>query len=153
MIAIWLTGIIELTLSNALFENSFSISDLFFSKIESDKIEVIQSSYIINNELSNIAIERNEIDFAFPQPFKYEDFANILNIPTYPDASKSAELRIYSSDMNRVYSGTEKIIANQNIVIRWDGRDNNGGKLASGVYVFVTKANGKIKKGKFVIFN
>jgi flagellar hook assembly protein FlgD len=55
--------------------------------------------------------------------------------------------------MNLVYSGKSSIVTNDYITVKWDGRNNNGNKVASGVYVYVTKANGKIKKGKFVIFN
>jgi hypothetical protein len=143
---------IDLTLSNSDFEDAISVNDLFFTKIESERVDQIQSSYIINNELSGQPISRETISFSYPQPFYYVR-DDVLNIPTHPDPSNKADLNIYSSDMNLVYSGNETIIASQNIVVRWNGLDNNGNKLASGIYVYVTKADGKIKKGKIVILN
>ena len=143
---------VDFTISNDDFENAVSIGDLFYAKIESDGIEQIQGSYIVNNELSDQEFTREEISFAYPQPFNHGR-DGVLNIPTYPDPSNTADLNIYSSDMNLVYSGSERILTNQNIVVKWNGLDKKGNILASGVYVYVTKADGKIKKGKIVILN
>jgi hypothetical protein len=145
-------AIVEFTFGNNIFPKSNSINDFYYSSIEGDKTEFIQESYIINNLLSYQNINRGEIDFVFPQPFNFA-VDQWINIPTYPDLTNRADLNIYSSDMNLVYSGTEAIVTNDYITVKWDGRDNSGNKVASGVYVYVTKANGKIKKGKFVIFN
>ncbi len=142
---------VNFTFSNSIFENSEPINDSYFYKVETDRYDFIQSSYIINNELSDVVLVRSEIDFAYPQPFKYD--YGIMNIPCFPDPSARAELIIFSSDMNLVYSGSERINPNGNTVVEWSGLDNSGEKLGTGVYVFVTKANGKIKKGKFVILN
>ena len=143
---------VDFTISSSSFEDAVSISDLFYSKIETDGIEKIQDSYIVNNELSDQAISREEISFAYPQPFNYlRD--DVLNIPTFPDPSNRADLNVYSPDMNLVYSGNERILSSQNIIVKWNGLDKKGNKLASGVYVYVTKADGKIKKGKIVILN
>ena len=146
---------IDFTLSNSFLSDGILINDVYFYKLGSDKIEkinFIQSNYVINNELSDLVIQRNDIDFVYPQPFSYK-LANVLNLPTNPDPSGLAQLYIYSSGMDLVYSGKEQIITSGNTVVRWNGFHSNGKKLGSGVYVFVTKANGKIKKGKFVILN
>ncbi len=143
---------VQFSISNGPFEGAKSINDTYYSKLASGSIEFIQSSYIINNELSWNEIPRKEIDFAYPQPYSYET-NSVINIPTHPDLTETAELRIYSSDMNLVYSGNEKIFSNGNIVVKWNGFDDQGDQLASGIYVYVTRANGKIKKGKFVILN
>ena len=146
---------IDFTLSNSFLSDGILINDVYFYKLGSDKIEkinFIQSNYVINNELSDLVIQRNDIDFVYPQPFNYK-LANVLNLPTNPDPSGLAQLYIYSSGMDLVYSGKEQIITSGNTVVRWNGFHSNGKKLGSGVYVFVTKANGKIKKGKFVILN
>ncbi|MCB0751430.1 MAG: hypothetical protein KDC52_08155, partial [Ignavibacteriae bacterium] len=66
--------------------------------------------------------------------------------------TKNVELNIYTSDMNQVYSSFKNIVGDQNIV-SWNGLDNDGNKVASGVYVYVTKSGSKITKGKFVILN
>lgn len=143
--------IIEFTFANNVFPKSNSINDYYYSLISGDKTEFIQESYIINNLLSYQNVNRGEIDFVFPQPFNFTE-DQWLNIPTYPDLTNKADLNIYTSDMNLVYSGKRSIVTNDFITVKWDGRDNNGNKAASGVYVYVTKADGKIKKGKFIIF-
>jgi hypothetical protein len=143
---------IEFSLGNKVFSKANSINDYYYSSIQGESVEFIQESYIINNSLSSSGTKRDDIDFVYPQPFKYNT-DDWLNIPTYPDLSNRAELNIYSPDMNLVFSDKIQIIMSDNIVVKWDGKDNYGNKLASGVYIYVTKANGKIKKGKFVIFN
>ena len=143
---------IDFTIANSSFAGANQINDIYYYKISGDSPEFIQASYIINNELASNVGQRSDIDFAYPQPFNYET-NDILNFPTYPDLSNTAELNIYSPDMNLVYTGTVTISSNDNIVVKWDGKDNRGNNLASGVYVYVTRANNKIKKGKFVILN
>ncbi|MDX1701020.1 MAG: hypothetical protein R3250_10400, partial [Melioribacteraceae bacterium] len=54
---------VDFTISNDDFENAVSIGDLFYAKIESDGIEQIQGSYIVNNELSDQEFTREEISF------------------------------------------------------------------------------------------
>ncbi len=143
---------IEFTFANNIFPKSNSINDSYYSLISGDKTEFIQESYIINNFLSYQNVNRGEIDFVFPQPFNFVQ-DQWLNIPTYPDLTNKADLNIYTPDMNLVYAGKNSIVTNDYITVKWDGRDNNGNRVSSGVYIYVTKANGKIKKGKFVIFN
>jgi hypothetical protein len=38
-------------------------------------------------------------------------------------------------------------------VAQWNPQYNAGGKLATGVYIYVLKNGDEIKKGKFVIYN
>ena len=37
--------------------------------------------------------------------------------------------------------------------VSWDVKNNDGDKIPSGVYIYVTKRGGEIKKGKLAIFN
>ncbi len=143
---------LDFTISNYSFTGSTAINEFYFSKLSGSSIEYINSSYIYNNELTGGNNSLSEISSAYPQPF---DFTNnsIIFIPTYKDESGSAELNIYSSDMNLVYSGFKNILLSENVVVTWDGLKNNGERASSGVYIFVTKADDKIKKGKFVVFN
>lgn len=143
---------VQFTLSNETFEGSIPINENYFSKLTGQNSGYVQSSFIINNELAENVNPRTEVNFVYPQPFSYEKYSSI-SIPTYSDVTNTAELNIYSPDMNLVYSGKLPIISNGNIVVRWDGLNNSNEKLASGVYIYVTKADGKIKKGKFVILN
>jgi len=145
---------VEVTMSNSYFNGGNLINEnySYYSKISGESVEFIQESYIINNILASETEARTEISFSYPQPFNYELYEK-LNIPTYPDLTERAELNIYSPDMNLVYSGSEQIFSTEKIVVQWNGKDNSGKKLASGVYIYVTKANNKIKKGKLVILN
>ena len=140
------------TLANKPIENGIPINDVYYSKLIGSSVEYVQSSFIINNELAENLTPRTEISFVYPQPFNYEQY-NLLFLPTNPDVTNTTLLNIYSPDMNLVYSGKQPISSNGNIVASWNGLDNDGKKLTSGVYIFVTKANDKIKKGKLVILN
>lgn len=142
---------VEFTLGSGSFDGGISINDKYFSKISAEAIEYIKASYIINNELNFEETVEETVDYPYPQPFNYEN-NTVLFIPTYSDITNKSELNIYSSDMNLVYSSEENINTNVNM-IGWDAKDENGNKLPSGVYVYVTKADGKIKKGKFVVLN
>jgi hypothetical protein len=37
--------------------------------------------------------------------------------------------------------------------IGWDGKDNNGEAVAAGIYIYVTKRESEILKGKIAVFN
>ncbi|MBI5731105.1 MAG: hypothetical protein HY963_08210 [Ignavibacteriales bacterium] len=91
-----------------------------------------------------------ETDYAFPQQFKYSLY-NSINIPVAANGESTAQLYIYSVDMNLVYSGLINIVSNE--IISWNCLDNNGKKLGTGVYIFVIKTGDTIKKGKLVIQN
>jgi len=97
-------------------------------------------------------VENN--DFAFPSPFYYNKNSYIY-IPVKPDASSNVNLNVYSSSMNLVYSKQQTVGSpvNGKYVIVWNAMGNNGEKLPTGVYIYMTKSGGNITKGKLVIFN
>lgn len=143
---------IDFTINTNSFSGSTSLNDYYFVKLSGTNSNYIYDSYIINNELASDFKERSTVDFVYPQPFNYE-LNNMIFIPTFTDISGKAELFIYSIDMNLIYSGVEPISNSDKIVVRWNGFTNDNEKLTSGVYIFATRANGKIKKGKFVVIN
>ena len=56
--------------------------------------------------------------------------------------------------MNLVYSGTVNVFSNNgHSVVAWNARNSKNERLATGVYIYVTKAGDNVIKGKLVIFN
>ncbi len=143
---------INYTLSNGFFQGANKLSEDYYDKIEGALLQNIAKANIINNIVANQNFKRDKLDYPFPQPYNY-NLNSFVYIPTYPDINGMAQLNVYSSDMNLIYSKTHKIILSDKISVSWNALDNNGNKLASGVYIYVTKAGGKIKKGKIVILN
>jgi len=129
------------------------IIDNYFSKIECDNSFLLTESNILNNKLINDGqIITEEVDYAFPQPFRYSTDEYIY-FPAERTKSGYANLYVYSIDMDLVYSGEHKIYSSDKTVIKWDVRNNEMEKLATGIYFYVVSSGDNIKKGKFVIYN
>jgi len=146
----------KLSLTYELFssesEGAVKINDYYYSKITSDNNDYLFESNIFNNEPAGQTKPREEIEFVYPQPFKYSENINMY-IPVKPDPSGQADLNIYTVSMDLVYSGIKNIIATDKIVVQWNGKDENNNLLPTGVYLFITKAGDNVKKGKLVIYN
>ena len=141
------------TLSSQQNTGLQKIVDGYYSKIESEYNFFLSESDIFNNiPVDNGKIMSSEINYVFPQPFRYSKNSQIY-FPTLTNGEGIAELFIYSINMDLIYSGQQRIIATDKIVVRWDGMTSNGKRLGTGVYFYVTKSNNQIKKGKFVVFN
>ncbi len=138
--------------SKELFTDDIS-NTTYFSNIKSNELEYIKESNIFNNRIVNgETITREEIDFAYPQPFNTTKH-NFVFFPTKTNQHGTAKLAIYSASMNLVYNGTLPIYISEKIVVRWNGKDNSGNKVGSGIYLYITDSEGKITKGKLAIIN
>ncbi len=138
--------------SKELFTDDIS-NTTYFSNIISNELEYIKESNIFNNTIVNgETITREEIDFAYPQPFNTTKHSFVF-FPTKTNQYGTAKLAIYSASMNLVYNGTLPIYNSEKIVVRWNGKNNSGNKVGSGIYLYITDSEGKITKGKLAIIN
>lgn len=141
-------------LSSEYVEGSKKIIDnKYYSAISGEGAQYIGEADIFNNEVAGtLQLDRGEIDYAFPQPFNYKKHS-ILKIPAAKSLSDQAELNIYTTAMDLVYTGKLKINTLEKVVVYWDGKDNNGNQLPTGIYIYATNSGDEIKKGKILILN
>lgn len=133
----------------------------------SAKLSVGSSSNWLNADFLNNQLVRADtvvvpqqlvtLDYAFPSPFYYGGnygTGSQIFIPVSTNNNGAADLYIYSSSMNLVYSGLANVFSsNGHSVVAWNARNSKNEKLATGIYIYVTKAGDNVAKGKLVIFN
>jgi hypothetical protein len=133
----------------------------------SAKLSVGYSSNWLNADFLNNQLVRADtvvvpqqlvtLDYAFPSPFYYGGnygTGSQIFIPVSTNNNGAADLYIYSSSMNLVYSGLANVFSsNGHSVVAWNARNSKNEKLATGIYIYVTKAGDNVAKGKLVIFN
>lgn len=129
------------------------IVDNYYSKIESANNSFLAETNIFNNiPVNNGEIITDKLEYAFPQPFFHSKHSTIF-FPVQENNYSSAELSVFTVDMDLVFNSTSMIIGGEKLVCSWNARDNEGNPVKSGVYIYVTNVDGKILKGKFVVFN
>lgn len=140
-------------LSNSPAQGFRKVLDGYYSLIESQSEFLLTEANVFNNSpVNNGGIISREVAYVYPQPFRYSKY-NFLYMPAPKENNGVAELYVYSTDMNLVYNGNTRILNFDNIVAQWNPFDNNGNKLASGIYFYVLKSGDKIIKGKFAVLN
>lgn len=139
------------TLSNQAGNGFRNVVSGYFSKLESNNNMMISEINIFNNSpLGNII--KTEVDYAFPLPFRYSKHSYI-NFPTGNTLASTADLYVYSVDMDLIYNGQLKVYTSDKKVIMWNVIGNNNKKLSSGVYLYIVKTDDTTQKGKFVVYN
>ena len=128
------------------------INNFYYSKVEASKPGVFYEVNIFNGKVAGETITREEIDYAYPQPFEYSSNSFVF-LPTVVNISGTADYNIYTSGMELVFSGKGEILANDKITVKWNAMNFNNAKLPTGVYIYVTKSGDTVKKGKIVIYN
>ena len=119
-------------------------------------------SEVLNNQLiredSLIVPPAANVSFAYPNPFNYN--SNLLQTPSvfFPFEAyigETVDFNIHSVDMQLMYSKEKsiQILPGGQEGISWDGFNDDGEKLASGIYIYVIKKGDEVVKGKVVIFN
>jgi len=147
----------QTSLTYALYSSAQSgsreiIRDRYYSQILDADADLFLENNIFNNLPAGSASGKvSEIDFVYPQPFKYSDVVN-LRFPVAPNTLNEAELYVYSINMELVYSERKQInSASGKIILLWDGFDSSGKKLPSGVYFYRLKAGNYIETRKMVL--
>lgn len=136
----------QLTVAPFPFEGSSKIyGDVYAQLTVSDQTNWSSDSFI------RLGIIPQKPMPVFPNP--YNPLASSLLFSTEGlTADNSVTLTIYSASMDLVYSrpaqfqwfsGTQ--------YAQWNGRDNNGRVVPSGIYVYVLSRNGQSIKGKFAV--
>jgi hypothetical protein len=86
----------------------------------------------------------------FPNPFVLPSTPSLSFV--IEGADHTAELYIYSSSMRLVRKDAFDTIEHLGrTLIRWDGRDDRGDYVSSGVYVYVLRVGDEISKGTFTV--
>lgn len=107
----------------------------------------------ISDTVINVVEPQLKTDFPYPMPFSYKKHSSI-SVPISSDNRDNIGLYIFSTAMELVYSNDDIPRDNQNEnVVKWKVKDNQGRNLASGVYIYVVKSGDKIEKGKLVILH
>ncbi|GJQ62787.1 MAG: hypothetical protein SCALA702_18400 [Melioribacteraceae bacterium] len=157
---------ISFTVQDYFEGGAISVGEDYYTLLESADIDVLAERTILNYNSETLNQVVIDDDLVFPQPFRYNKSytsGNVLNIPSPESFTGVSELTIFTTGMDRVYSeilpvhkishqGLNQLFVRNNYVV-WDGLDNDGNKLPSGVYIYVTYADDEIKKGKLVIYH
>lgn len=129
------------------------ISNNYYAGVTSENHDLYKSSFIFNGRTNPGIYYIRETEDPYPVPFIYARHEQ-LKLPVSYSGIGTADLYIYSPSMQLVYRGSSAITSPEDkFVLTWNGRDSDGNKLASGVYLYVTDSRGSLKKGKIVIIN
>ena len=107
-----------------------------------------QSMYLINN---TIATEFEEVSNLYPNPFVLNGL-DVLVIPIDDASSGEVTLHIFTSTFELVYSKT--LLPTTflgRIVVTWNGKNNDGVDVSSGIYFYAIESNEGTSKGKFAV--
>lgn len=148
---------VNVSLANFKSNGSRSIEDKYYVRLDGNDLNLFAEATSVGGR-DTISVKE---DIVFPQPFNYGDY-NIINIPVAESITGEAELNIYTLSMKRVFSGVKKVFSSSIMeggelsrikIVTWNGLDDNGEKLASGIYFYATETDGNVKTGKLVIIN
>lgn len=134
------------------YSSDFNVSEPTFWSVS----EILNNQIVLEDTIPHQPA--GSISYAYPNPFTYEKnyiTGSLIFLPADQIVGETVDFNVYSVGMQLFYN-KEKVIknipGNQKGVV-WKGLDNDGNKLASGVYIYVIKKGDDVVKGKVVIFN
>lgn len=130
----------------------------YFEQLSVDDVSLWLTSVILNG----IVIKRDtmiyvpvasNLDYGYPNPFRYSE-GSVINIPVNAPIYSKVDLYIFSTSMNLIFNKNLQVnFGKDNApIISWN-LDDVGKKLASGVYIYITKSDKEKSVGKLVIIN
>jgi len=134
------------------YSSTFSASNANFWSVSE-----ILNDFLVRSDSILIPIVEVNGSLAFPNPFTYSasGYESTINIALNLQNGTDVDFRVYTSGLKEVFSATKTLgpLINNSRGIYWNGFDNSGKKVASGVYIYVIKQGDEVVKGKVVIFN
>jgi len=127
-------------------------SDFIVSDPNWWSVSEILNGLIVREDSAIVPITDIAESFIFPNPYRY---SGDLSISIEAKLGENLDFNVYSSGLTLIHSSQEIAtpLINNTIGVSWNGFDNEGNKLASGVYIYVIKNGDEVVKGKVVIFN
>jgi hypothetical protein len=143
-------------LSSDISNGSIKVTDNYFynTNLSSTKPLLFEQNIILNYKPSKIP-NPPEIAYAYPQPFNYNTHSKIDIPASANDDNTNAELYVFSANMELVFSDNLKVEDSELDLpaVKWNAKTDDGSKIPSGIYFYLTKRGSEIKKGKLAIFN
>ncbi len=136
----------------AEYSSDFSVAEPTFWSVS----EILNNQIVLEDTVPHQL--PGSISYAYPNPFTYEKnyiTGSLIFLPVDLDVGETVDFNVYSVGMQMFYNKEEiiKILPGDQKGVVWNGFDNDGTKLASGVYIYVIKKGDDVVKGKVVIFN
>ncbi len=161
------SGINNMTMNYTATYNLFNYNSPGSTRLDSNYYEqltvddpsfwltsVILNDNILKQDTTLFPPVAGTLDYAYPNPFKYSFTPKIISIPVDANVNSDAELYIYSASMDLIFNQTITVSFGKDYapIIKWN-LDQVGKKLASGVYIYVTKTGKGKAVGKLVILD
>jgi len=142
-------------LSASSIDGSTKLTDNYFAKLNVDQpgfwaIGEILNNQIVRQDSTIFPVLQKEELFVYPNPFFYNKSYDWIKILIDSKGESEADLNVYTSAMELVYSSKISFDPTRRYV-EW--KDIHNLELASGVYIFAIKLGDETTKGKLVIFN
>jgi hypothetical protein len=150
--------------SYTLYSNSLSGERYLTPNYSSDfdaenfnwwSVSEILNNFLVREDTTSYSIPAEANSVVFPNPFVYGKNFPGINISFNGKNGDIVDFNVYSSSMDLIHSSSALVgpLVNNSLGIVWNALDEDGEKLASGVYIYVIQKGDDVVKGKVVIFN